>query len=266
MAYQDRGSGPPHFDGKNYPNWVARMGAFLRGKGKLLWDVTKDENYVNPTNLDAQDAKDRFEANARAVDYLFRALSAEEFERVLGEDLASQIWQKLKVAHGGDSHVKARLFSMYRREYENFAHLPGESVDALFQRFTSIVNNMKANITVLPYSDHDRAIKLLQALDRSVWGAKVEAIMESANYETLSVDELFSKLKSSEVDRQLLAKAKSPTDPHSLALVGGSGYGHANTSKHFALSSLVSLPDEKYEVLSEEDLALLTNPKPSVRH
>jgi len=58
MAYQDRGSGPPHFDGKNYPNWVARMGAFLRGKGKLLWDVTKDENYVNPTNLDAQDAKD----------------------------------------------------------------------------------------------------------------------------------------------------------------------------------------------------------------
>ena len=80
----------------------------------------------------------------------------------------------------------------------------------------------------------------------------------SANYETLRVDELFSKLKSSEVDRRFLAKAKSPTDPHSLALVGGSGYGHANTPRHFALSSLVSLPDEEYEVLSEEDLALLT--------
>ena len=256
MAYQDRGSGPPHFDGKNYPNWVARMGAFLRGKGKLLWDVTIDEQYVNPTNLDAQIAKDKFEANAKAVDYLYRALSPEEFDRVLGEDLACQIWLKLKVAHGGDSHVKARLFSVYRREYENFVQLPGESIDAMFQRFTSIVNNMKANIAVLPYTDHDRALKLLLSLDRSVWSAKVEAILESPNYETLEVDELFSKLKSSEVDRQLLAKAKSPTDSHSLALVGG--FGHANTSRHFALSSLVSLPDEEYEVLSEEDLALLS--------
>lgn len=29
---------------------------------------------------------------------------------------------------------------------------------------------MKANIVVFPYSDHDRALKLLDALDKSVWG------------------------------------------------------------------------------------------------
>ncbi|EFE88092.1 hypothetical protein BIFBRE_05060 [Bifidobacterium breve DSM 20213 = JCM 1192] len=77
------------------------MGAFLRGKGKLCWDVTVDPTYVTPTNLDAPGAKDKFEANAKAVDYLFRALSTEEFERVMGEDLACGIWSKLKVAHGG---------------------------------------------------------------------------------------------------------------------------------------------------------------------
>ena len=93
MAYQERGSGPPHFDGKNYPNWVARMSAFLRGKGKLCWDVTNDPHYVNPDNMDATGAKDKFEANARAVDYLFRALSTKEFERVMGEDLACKIWR-----------------------------------------------------------------------------------------------------------------------------------------------------------------------------
>jgi hypothetical protein len=36
------------------------------------------------------------------------------------------------------------------------------------------------------------------------------------------VDELFSKLKSSEVDRGVHAKIENPTDPHSLALVSGS--------------------------------------------
>jgi hypothetical protein len=36
------------------------------------------------------------------------------------------------------------------------------------------------------------------------------------------VDEVFSKLKSSEVDRGVLAKIENPTDPHSLTLVSGS--------------------------------------------
>jgi chemotaxis receptor (MCP) glutamine deamidase CheD len=70
----------------------------------------------------------------------------------------------------------------------------------MFQRFTVIVNNMSANVAVLPYDDHDRAIKLLHSLDRTVSSEKVEAILESEKYGTLTVDELFSKLKSSEVD------------------------------------------------------------------
>jgi hypothetical protein len=104
-------------------------------------------------------------------------------------------------------------------EYENFTHPSNESIDSMFQRFTVIVNNMRANVTVLPYDDHDRAVKLLNSLDHTVWGAKVEAIMESDHYETLTVDELFSKLKPSEVDRGVRGKIKNLTDPHSLALV-----------------------------------------------
>jgi hypothetical protein len=69
------------------------------------------------------------------------------------------------------------------REYENFTHLPGESIDALFQRFTVAVNNMRANVDVLPYDDHDRAVKLLQSLDRTIWGGKFKAIVESEKYD-----------------------------------------------------------------------------------
>jgi hypothetical protein len=35
----------------------------------------------------------------------------------------------------------------------------------LFQRFTVVVNNMRANVDVLLYDDHDRAVKLLHSLD-----------------------------------------------------------------------------------------------------
>jgi hypothetical protein len=46
MVYQERGSGPPHFDGKNYQMWTKWMEAFLRGKGQIFWDVTLDNGYV----------------------------------------------------------------------------------------------------------------------------------------------------------------------------------------------------------------------------
>jgi hypothetical protein len=118
---------------------------------------------------------------------------------------------------------------------------------------------MKANVEDFPYTEHDQALKLLHILDQNVWGAKVEAIKESGQYLTIELDDLFSKLKSAEVDRKLQSKHEGSTD-HSLALVGGSK-GKANTNpscRQFSLSSLMSIPDDEFDVLSKEGLALLS--------
>jgi hypothetical protein len=93
-----------------------------------------------------------------------------------------------------------------------------------------------------------------------IWGGKFEAIVELEKYDTLTVNELFSKLMSAEVDRGMIAKLEGPIDSHSLALIGGSK-GKANTNpstRMFSLSSLMSMPDEKFDVLGEDELALLT--------
>jgi hypothetical protein len=92
----------------------------------------------------------------------------------------------------------------------------------MFSHFQTIVNKIRANKAQLPYDDHERALKLLYALDRKVWDVKVIAITESSGYETLTVDELFSKLKSIEIDYQTQAKVKNPTAP-TMTLVSGNG-------------------------------------------
>jgi hypothetical protein len=150
-----------------------------------------------------------FDANNKAVDYLYHSLCQSEFERVQTEELAYKIWEQLKNAHAGNAQVQAPLFATYRRKYKNFTHLPGESIDAMFQCFTVIMNNMRANVAVLPYDDHDRAVKLLHSLDRTVWSGKVKAILELEKYETLTVDELFSNLKSSEVDGGCVQRSRT---------------------------------------------------------
>jgi hypothetical protein len=260
MAYKERGSGPPHFDGKNYQMWSKRMAAFLRGKGQILWDVTVDTGYVQPMNFLTLGSKDMFDANNKVVNYLFCALCKPEFDLVHTEHLACRIWSVLKEAHVGNAQLQARLYATHQREYENFTHLPGESIDALFQRFTVVVNNMRANVDVVPYDDHDRVVKLLNSLDGTIWGEKFEAIVESEKYDILTVNELLSKLKSAEVDRGMTAKIESPTDSHSLALIDGSkGKTNANPSNRmFSLSSLMSMPYEEFDVLREDELALLT--------
>jgi hypothetical protein len=58
----------------------------------------------------------------------------------------------------------------------------------------------------------------------------------------------------------MTAKIEGPTDSHSLALIGGSkGKANANPStRMFSLSSLMSMQDEEFDVLGEDELALLT--------
>jgi hypothetical protein len=82
--------------------WQTWMAAFLHGKGQLLWDVMIDTSYVRLDTLLSLGSRDMYNPNNKAIDYLFRALSASEFDRVFGEELAYQIWEKLKVAHAGN--------------------------------------------------------------------------------------------------------------------------------------------------------------------
>jgi hypothetical protein len=82
--------------------------------------------------------------------------------------------------------------------------------------------------------------------------------MESNNYEMLTVDDLFSKLKSFKVDRGVRGKIENPTDPHSLALVSGSRSNANLSTRQFSLSALFSMPDEEFDVLGVDDLALLS--------
>jgi hypothetical protein len=114
-----------------------------------------------------------------------------------------------------------------------------------------VVNNMRANINVLSYDDHDRAVKILHVLDRTVQDGKVDAIFESEKYTTLTVNKLFSKLKSAEVGRGLTARL---TPIISLSSVVE---WLSLTLTHLP-SSLMSLLDDEFDVLGEDELALLT--------
>jgi hypothetical protein len=161
------------------------------------------------------------------------------------------------------SEIKSSHRDIYNRQYQTFSQKPGESLDDCFARFESIVSNLRCFGT-LAYFDNERAKQLLYALDDLVWGMKITALEESADFATLYTEKLFRKLKSHELSRKghlnhfasLTSKAFI-TSAH----VGCHDANPTNTIVSFALefilSSFATPSDEQYESIPDDEIALL---------
>jgi hypothetical protein len=105
---------------------------------------------------------------------------------------------------------------------------------------------------------------MLYALDDSVWGMKITALEKPADFATLDTEKQFSKLKSHELSRK-----DHPNHDASLTSkdfvtstrVGGHVANPTNTTDssalEFALSSLCAASDEQYEIIPDDEIALL---------
>jgi hypothetical protein len=146
-----------------------------------------------------------------------------------------------------------------------FSQKPAELLDDCFVRFELIVSSLHS-YGHLAYSDNERAKQLLYAFDDSIWGMKINALEESADFATLDkeIEKLFSKLKSHELSR----KGRHNHDSSHIskafitsAHVGGHDANPTNTTilsaLEFVLSSLAADSDEQYESISNDEIALL---------
>ncbi|WVZ80522.1 hypothetical protein U9M48_027991 [Paspalum notatum var. saurae] len=184
-----------------------------------------------------------------------------DYERVSHLKTAREIWSLLSAHHEGTATIKARFVETYRREYENFVQKPGESVDDLFGRFQSIINKLRVNFApaALPYTDHQQAVKLLYALDRKIWEIKVNSIIESAGYDTIGVEALYSKLKATEVDYKM-RDSLACTGSKSLALATPSSESVTDPMLHnFSFSALMFVTEEQLATLGDDELCLVSS-------
>jgi hypothetical protein len=106
---------------------------------------------------------------------------------------------------------------------------------------------------------------LLYALDDSIWGMKIIALEDSADFANLDTEKLFSRLKSHELSRK--GRPNHDASFSNKALITGTHIGAhvanpTNTTDssalEFTLSSLCATSDEQYESILNDEIALLT--------
>jgi hypothetical protein len=252
MASDRYSTKPCVFDGVDFQFWKAKMEAYIQAQGFAIWEKVY-KPYVVPENneVTAQNMS-HVEANSKARNLIIQGLGRSDFDRVIHLKSAYEVWKALCDYHEGSNTIKEVRQDLFKKDYMRFEMKPGESLDDFFARFNKILSNLRAvNIT---YTDAENARQLLGALDMSVWEMKVTSIRESTVMSSLTLDVLYSKLKTHELD----VFARKNVNK-SIALVSQPSMSHIeSSSSSFSLSSISSLTDDQLELIPEEDLALLS--------
>jgi hypothetical protein len=213
------------------------------------------EVYVIPATLDnaMQGELQRYKNNYKALNLI----TSTHLET------AHDVGLKLCNTYEGLFEIKSSRKDMYNRQYQTFSQKPRGSLDDCFARFESIINSLNS-CGPLAYSDNECAKQLLYGLDDSVWGMKITSLVESADFATIDSKKMFSKLKCHELSRKGHPNHDTSLTSKTLitsARVGGHDANPTNitvpSALEFALSSLVTASDERYESIPDDEIALL---------
>jgi hypothetical protein len=206
----------------------------------------------DPDTLDhaTQGELQRYENNYMTLNLITTAVGRNVYDRVAHLEMAHDVWLKLCNTYEGSYEIKSSRRDTYNRQYKTFSQKPGESLYDCFACFESIVSSLRS-CGPHAYSDNERAKQLMNALDDSVWGMKITALEESADFATLDTEKLFSKLKSHELSRKGHPNHNASFSSKALiigARVGGHVANPTNTTDssalEFALSSSCAASDE----------------------
>ncbi|XP_070018152.1 uncharacterized protein [Nicotiana sylvestris] len=88
--------------------------------------------------------------NYRANKILVCGIGPDEYNRVSACDTAKEIWEVLQTAHEGTTQVKQSKIDMLTTEYELFRMKDDESIQDMYTRFTSIINELHLFGDVIP--------------------------------------------------------------------------------------------------------------------
>ncbi|GAU29253.1 hypothetical protein TSUD_392030 [Trifolium subterraneum] len=108
---------------------------------------------------------------------------------------AKEIWETLQTHHEGTNSVKETRIDIGVRKFELFEMKEEETIDQMYGRFTSIINEL--NSLGKAYTTHERIRKILRCLPKT-WRPIVTAITVAKDLTKVSLEDLIGSLKAHE--------------------------------------------------------------------
>ncbi|XP_061993684.1 uncharacterized protein LOC133711595 [Rosa rugosa] len=216
--YRDRAAGgsinsPPWFDGgcEKYTQWKIYMKSYLYAQDEHVWNIVENgwKTPIIPakgegssvsipkprkdwTDVEVRD----LQADFKAKNTIFTALSEREKLRISHCDTAKQAWDLLQTTYEGNKKVRAQKLQGLIYEFETMTMGDDETVDDFHGRILKIIGQCRS--LGAPFDEDKVVKKILRALPEK-FHSKVTSIENSFDIDEYPLDELIGNLKTYEL-------------------------------------------------------------------
>ncbi|XP_075087777.1 uncharacterized protein LOC142169772 [Nicotiana tabacum] len=135
----------------------------IMAKDSELWDVICDGPFIpmktigEPKVTVPKTRKEYSDAYRKVIEKNFQAkkilvcdIGPDEYNRISACQFVKEIWEALQIAHEGITKVKQSKIDMLTTEYELFRMKDDESIQDMYTRFTSIINELHSLGEIIP--------------------------------------------------------------------------------------------------------------------
>ena len=183
------------FNGEFYHVWSVNMRFHLRSQG--LWDVVMTDQdppplRANPTMAHIKEYEEQKLKKDRAITCIHSGLADHVFTKIMNLETPKQVWEKLKEEYEGGERVKKVKILTLKREFELMKMKESETLKEYTSRLMNVVNQRR--LLGEDFPDQLVVEKILIFIPQK-FEAKISAIEESCDLETLSISSLISKLQ-----------------------------------------------------------------------
>ncbi|GJU65696.1 retrovirus-related pol polyprotein from transposon RE1 [Tanacetum coccineum] len=188
----------PVFSGTHYHIWAVKMKTYLKSQG--LWKVVETDESIpalgeNPTVAQLRTYETESLKKDKALTCLHSGIADQIFTSIMDLETPKAVWDKLQETFEGTDRVKAVRLLTLKREFELLRMKDDELVKDYSARMMDVVNQMRLHGEVV--KDQKVVEKMMISVPPK-FEAKISAIEESCDLDTLTVSELTSKLQAQE--------------------------------------------------------------------
>ncbi|KAL7611060.1 hypothetical protein Lser_V15G13110 [Lactuca serriola] len=191
-----------------FPEWKYRIEKYIKMKDFKVWKCIV-KNPIRITTTVAGQVEDKklenytdedfetIEEQEKALAILTMALSPDIAQGFREYTSAKSLWEALIEVYEGNEDMRESRQDILRQRFNMFNYVPGETLEAQLQRFTTL--NTEMTVEGIFYTKSEINKKLLNALPKS-WDMNVDVIKKTKDLNRVTLAEVMAVIKACDID------------------------------------------------------------------
>ncbi|KAJ0765620.1 putative transcription factor interactor and regulator CCHC(Zn) family [Helianthus annuus] len=219
-------SKPPTLESiEDYTWWKERFINWAKAYAHESWfcleygyEKPKDDKGEElPFKRFSRDDKADFAAKQRMIALIQSAIRNDIFALLNHSGSSKSVWEALRVKAEGGKQIKKNKIALLKKEFDLFDGLKGESMRQMIERFCHLkIELERFKIDKTREELIDKVIEALPRVDQ--WQTFVFILKNDASYDEISLDSLFEKIESHDLELQKQSKMTSSSHQQNVGL------------------------------------------------